>query len=312
MTYVHTPVLLDEIVTLLDVKQGDVVVDCTVGGGGHARLLAERIGSNGTIIGIDRDHESILASGKALALSKATVDLHHGHYKDIKAILHEKGHGQVAAILFDLGYSSYHVDQSGRGFSFRTEEPLDMRYDVTGTDATAEHIINTFSEKQLTDLLWKYGEEKHSRVISERIVKQRTVKPIRTTADLIAAVVPDGLVKQKQKQIHPATRTFQALRIAVNEELRDLPASLGDAIDLLQPGGRIAVISFHSLEDRIVKRVFRDRTKDCICPPEIPECRCDTVPALRIITKKPVTASQEEITRNPRARSAKLRVAQKI
>ncbi len=317
--YAHKPVLRNEVIEQLAPQPGAMVIDGTLGGGGHAHDLIERIAPDGTYIGIDLDTAAIENAHQTLtefaAQQQVAIHFAHENFSHIAQVAHDFHYTQVDSILADLGFSSYHVDQSKRGFSFSKDEPLDMRFDPESDGITAEKIINTFPEAELARILWEYGEEKFSRRIAAEIVKQRKETHIKTTAELLEVIrraAPQKHTKQKQKPIHPSTRSFQALRIAVNDELGNLRTLLKESLPLLKPGGRIAIISFHSLEDRIVKQFFQQESRDCICPPEIPVCVCEHKAQLRIVTKKPIMALPQEIFINRRARSAKLRVAEKL
>ena len=283
MTY-HTPVLLKEVVALLQPHRGGVYVDATLGGGGHATELLQASAPDGRLIGLDRDEEALVASRERLKEWGARVELVRANFGELEETLMNVGLTAVDGIVFDLGVSSRQFDEPTRGFSFQREGPLDMRMD-RNTGQTARDVLNTASEKELADIFYLYGEERRSRSIAKRIVAAR---PIETTVQLADLVGP------RHGRIHPATRVFQALRIYVNDELGNLKRGLESASRVVKSGGRIAVISFHSLEDRIVKRYFKE------------------TPTLRIITRKPVTAAEEELETNPRARSAKLRVAEQI
>lgn len=291
------PVLLKEVIDLLDPKVGEIFIDATVNGGGHARAIAERVGPAGKVIGIDWDSEVIRESRmKNQELGVKNIDLICDTYINIKKIAESRGIAKVDGILFDLGFSSYHVDRAGRGFSFLRDEPLDMRYSTDRNTLIAERIVNTWSQDEIAELLWRDGEERWARRIARGIVDTRTAHRIvssKALADIVAASIPH----RAMSRIHPATRTFQALRIAVNHELESLDEVLPLAEDMLARGGRLSVISFHSLEDRRVKKFFRDREKQ---------------ESLRVITPKPISAGREEIRINPRSRSARLRGAIKI
>lgn len=286
---VHLPVLPDEVLTLLDPAHGATVVDGTLGGGGHARLLAQAVGPKGRVIAVDRDLAAVERA--SAALEGLPVETHHANYADLPEVLAACGATAVDGILLDLGLSSDQLEDQQRGFSFESEGPLDMRFDKTRGEPAAR-LIERLSPEHLADLIYQYGEEKMSRRIARRIVTQRQQAPIKTAAQL-AAVVRSAVGRHYEKRIDPATRTFQALRIAVNEELKWLEVALRRLPDCLAPGGRLAVISFHSLEDRRVKHAFRDHDQ------------------LEPITKKAVRAQPEELERNPRSRSARLRVAQR-
>jgi 16S rRNA (cytosine1402-N4)-methyltransferase len=309
VTY-HTPVLVDAVVAALQPQPGGSYIDGTVGGGGHAAALLQHSHPDGRLLGIDADPQALQASQHHLATHAAGIaperyTLRHGTFGELGMVAQVAGFAAVDGILLDLGVSSHQLDTPARGFSFNADGPLDMRLDTT-QDATAADLVATMDERELADCIYHYGEERHARRIARRIVARRQQQPIETTADL-AAVVTSALPApaRRAQRIHPATRTFQALRIAVNRELETLEAALPQAIELLRVGGRLAVISFHSLEDRIVKTVFRAESGYGSSGGDEQQVR------LRIITKKPLTASEAEIGRNPRSRSAKLRVAER-
>jgi 16S rRNA (cytosine1402-N4)-methyltransferase len=267
--------------------------------------------AHGWLIGIDQDVQAIEHAGQRLASFPVKLSLIHGNFRDIDTILKELGVDQVDGLLYDLGVSSPQLDQAERGFSYQHDAPLDMRMDQS-QDFTAYDLINTYSEEQLADIIFRYGEERFSRRIARAIVKKRESGPITTTgelADLIKSSIP---AKARQKGPHPAKRTFQAIRIAVNDELSAFSESLSRGIPLLKQGGRIAVITFHSLEDRICKLFFKQQSDPCVCPPGLPQCVCGKQPTLKIVTKKPIIPARDEVEHNPRARSAKLRVAEKL
>lgn len=304
----HTPVLLNETLDLLNLREGMNVVDCTLGLGGHAKAMLEKIGSKGKLMAFDADETNLMNAKSRIVNRKSKIDFVHANFEHLKEKIKEYKFPKPDAILFDLGISSPHVDMAERGFSFRKEGPLDMRYDQT-QQLTAEIVINSYNEKKLADIIYEYGEERLSRVIAKKIVEARRKKRIKTTTELADIIA--GTVKGRQK-IHPATRTFQALRIYVNRELEVLESALHQAVDAIAKGGRIAVISYHSLEDRIVKNVFRYYTQNCICPKELPVCQCNFKKTLYLLTKRPIIPSGIEVSANPRSRSAKLRVAEKI
>ena len=286
----HVPVLLSEVLALLDPQPGDRVLDATVGGGGHARELARRIGSRGILVGVDRDDNAIDAARDALSDVEATVYLKRANFSELEGELDECGQDEVDVALFDFGMSSMQVDDGERGFSFRNDGPLDMRMDRREA-TTAEDIVNETPEDELADLIYRLGEERESRRIARAIVRERLKERIRTTVRLAALI--ERAKRNRRGRIHPATKVFQALRMAVNREIESLTAALEAAWRRLAPGGRMAAISFHSIEDRIVKNVFRDKAK---------------AGEAELLTKKVVRASEEECERNPRSRSAKLRV----
>jgi len=306
----HVSVLLEETIAGLKVKPDGIYVDCTLGGGGHSQAILERLGSKGVLIGIDQDLEAIQTARQRLINYPARFEAVHANYKELTKIVNEIGYLAVDGVLFDLGVSSYQLDNAERGFSYKQDAPLDMRMDQTNP-LTAEDLVNNLSEDELADIIWRYGEERWAKRIAKFIVERRTIKPIKTTGqlvDIIKAAIPAGA---RREGPHPAKRTFQALRIEVNKELEVLEKALEDAAKLLNKGGRIAVITFHSLEDRVVKEKFKELAKGCECPPSFPVCVCGKKPTLRVITKKPVVPSAEEIEANPRARSSKLRIGEK-
>lgn len=304
----HRPVLVREVIALLQPKQGGTYLDATLGGGGHSAEIAKRIGPSGTLIGIDRDREAVEYARKRLEGFAGRKFFVEANFRDLKSILDSLGISELDGALFDFGVSSHQLD-SARGFSFSREEPLDMRM---GTDArSAQQIVNEYAEFDLARVIRNYGEERYARRIARAIVEQRANKPIRTTAEL-ADIVASAIPKSgRSRDIHPATRTFQAIRVEANAELEAIEAGLPAAIDALKVGGVIAAISFHSLEDRIVKATFRRFAGKCQCPPRLP-CVCGARKSIRVITRKPITPSAEETASNPRARSAKLRAAVKI
>lgn len=307
---IHRPVLSQEIVSLLDPRPGGVVVDGTVGLGGHAEALLQAE-SGVTVIGIDRDEEALRHAANRLSPFKERVRLIHGNYRDLGEHLDVLGIDTITGFLLDLGLSSLQLDTADRGFSFRHDGPLDMRMDTTQS-MTAAELVNHSSEDELVRILRDYGEERFARRIVRVILAVRAKELIETTgrlAEIVHSAIPR---KFHPKVIHPATRTFQALRIAVNEELANLKEGLEAGLQAIAPGGVIAVISFHSLEDRIVKGFFRYKALSCTCPPDFPVCVCDKKVEMEIITRKPIRPSPEEVAKNPRARSAKLRVARKL
>lgn len=302
----HIPVLVREVVDWLAVRAGGTYLDVTVGGGGHAVAVLEASAPDGRLLGLDRDPEAVRRATERLSVYGDRVSVVHASYRDLLEIAHLQGCSPADGVLFDLGFSSWQIDSARRGFAFSAEGPLDMRYDPS-TGATAADLVNDLSEMALADLLFRYGEEARSRQIARAIVAAR---PIYTTLGLAELI--ERVVGGRRSAIHPATRTFQALRIAVNEELAALESALPDAVKLLRAGGRLAVIAFHSLEDRIVKQFVQQSSRDCICPPDYPVCTCNHKRTLQRVTRKPITPSQVEIAANPRSRSAKLRVAEKL
>lgn len=304
----HKSVLLAEVIQVLQPHPGGIYIDGTVGAGGHAAAILEASAPDGQLFGLDRDQSAVKLAGQRLAEFGSRVHLVHSNFDQLRQVATQHSIPRAHGILLDLGISSMHVDQAERGFSFMADGPLDMRMDPTA-GPTAADLVNHLPEKDLADLLYQYGEERQSRRIARAIVKARPIRRTRELAQVIASAV-GGRRAGSQGRIHPATRSFQALRIAVNDELADLEQALPQAIAWLQPGGRLAVISFHSLEDRIIKQYFRQESQDCICPPEQPVCTCGHKATIDIITKRPITPSLQEIAENPRARSAKLRVVE--
>jgi 16S rRNA (cytosine1402-N4)-methyltransferase len=304
----HKPVLLKEVLKYLDPQANQNFVDCTVGAGGHTAAILERTAPKGRVLGVDWDKEAI---GRALDTAGhfgTRLILVNDSYVNVKSIIAEKKFGPISGIVIDLGFSMDQIQTSGRGFSFQRDEPLDMRYSLENT-MTAAKILNQYSEEQLTRIFRDYGEERSARKIAAKIVGERKKQPILRTFQLVQLVLS---VKKPVKRIHPATQIFQALRIAVNDELHNVLSVLKDLVDAMEVGGRLAVISFHSLEDRIVKQYFQQEAKDCLCQPEVPTCVCGHLAKIKILTKKPVTPSEREIEDNFHSRSAKLRVVEKI
>ena len=307
----HVPVLAEEVRGLLAVRPGETVVDGTFGAGGHSRLLAADLQGSGRLIAIDRDPTVKPYFDRVKAtLPGVQMRFLRGDYALVLAQLAANG-VQADAILLDLGLSSMQVDRPERGFSYATDAPLDMRMDPSG-EPSAASLVATSTEKELETIFRRYGEERYARQIARGIARRRTEQPIERTGQLVDVVRSSIPTPARFGEGHPAKRVFQALRIAVNDELGSLEAGLPAAFEMLRPGGRIAVISFHSLEDRIVKQFFRDRAKGCTCPPEFPVCVCGREPELRIVTPKPLRPSQREVDENPRASSARLRSAVKL
>jgi len=302
----HEPVLYHEIIHFLRPHSGGRYVDCTLGSGGHARGILEASHPAGQLLGMDVDPSALAMAKKYLEPFSERIKLLRASYVTLSQQIEALGWENVDGILFDLGMSAMQIEVAERGFSFLREAELDMRFDPD-TPLTAADLVNTLPERELAELLFKFGEEPQARRISRAIVKAR---PIQTTLQL--AEIVSVVSRHKKREIHPATRTFQALRIAVNRELEALQMTLPQAIASLAPGGRLAIISYHSLEDRIVKQYFQSESRDCICPPEQPVCTCGHKASIKVITRKPVRPSQEEMTRNPRARSAQLRVAERL
>jgi 16S rRNA (cytosine1402-N4)-methyltransferase len=306
----HRPVLPAETMELLAPRPGETFLDGTVGGGGHARLILEATSPDGRLIGLDRDQAALRKTAQVLAPFGKRVILRHANFAAAAQVLQELGIDGLDGMLFDLGVSSHQLDETGRGFSFRGDAPLDMRMDPT-TGPTAADIINSVDADELVRIFREYGEERYARRIAREIVRVRAEGAILTTrhlAELVRRSVPGGMAPAR---IHPATRVFQALRIEVNRELDYVRAGVSAAIDLLKPGGRLAVISFHSLEDRIVKRIFQEESRGCVCPPRLPTCICGHTPRVEMLVRKGVRATPEELAVNPRARSAILRAARR-
>ena len=307
--YGHQPVLLEECLAALDIKPGGTYLDGTLGRGGHSLAILRRM-DTGRLIGIDRDRTAIEEAGERLAAFGGRVRLVHGNFRDLGDILRDLGAGGLDGMLFDLGVSSPQLDEPRRGFSYMHDAPLDMRMDAAAA-LDAKQVVNQWSYEELRRVLYEYGEERYAPQIARAIVRWREDRCVETTGELVEIIrsaMPAQALREKQ---HPAKRSFQAIRIAVNGELEALPPMLAAAADGLAPGGRLAVITFHSLEDRIVKQTLRTLATGCTCPPEFPVCVCGKKPKLKLITRKPVTAGPEELERNPRARSAKLRVAER-
>lgn len=308
MTY-HTPVLLQEVVELLQPCRGGLYVDCTLGGGGHAEEILRAAGPDGKLIALDWDMEAQESSRERLRGYGDRVQLVRANFAEVEQVLMSIGVTAVDGMMFDVGVSSRQFDEPSRGFSFQREGPLDMRMN-RDSGVTAQEVLSNESVEELTRIFRVYGEERRARAIAQRIERERAVRPLETTADLVRVV--ESVLGPKRGAIHPATRVFQALRIHVNRELENLQHGLRGAVNMLKSGGRLAVISFHSLEDRIVKQFFVQMSTGCVCPPALAACACERKEVLRVITRKPVTATEAEVRQNPRARSAKLRVAEKI
>ena len=309
MEFKHKSVLLDETVGGLNIKPDGIYVDGTLGGAGHAIEVCRKLSAKGRFIGIDQDQDAIIAASERLAPYKQATII-RSNYCYMVQELAARGIYKVDGILLDLGVSSYQLDNEERGFTYRVDAPLDMRMDESAA-LTAREVVNTYSYEELRRILFEYGEERYAPAIAKRICQHREQKPIETTlelADIIRSAMPASALREKQ---HPAKRSFQAIRIAVNDELGELPPMLDAAEKNLEPGGRLAVITFHSLEDRIVKKKLQELAQGCICPPEFPVCVCGRKPKVKLITRKPIVSGEEELAENPRARSAKLRVAEK-
>ena len=311
MEFSHIPVLYNEVLTGLNIKPDGVYVDGTLGGAGHSAGICERLSGEGMLIGIDRDEDALRAAAEKLEPYRCQKRLVKSCFADIKAVLSELGIAKIDGALLDIGVSSFQLDNVERGFSYMHDAPLDMRMDRSAS-LTAEDVVNGYTEAQLAGIIRDYGEERWAARIAQFIVRERSKRRITTTfqlVDIIKAAMP---ASARREGPHPAKRTFQAIRIEVNDELGQIQRASEDFIDVLAPGGRFAVISFHSLEDRIVKEVFAKRLNPCICPPDFPVCTCGRKADVRKVTGKPVEASEKELEENPRARSAKLRIIEKI
>lgn len=306
MDFVHIPVLLDEVLEGLDIKPEGIYVDGTVGGAGHSREIAKRLTGKGLLIGLDRDPDAVAAAGSRLSEYPAKV--FHCNYDEMKSVLDSLGIDAVDGVLMDLGVSSHQLDTEERGFSYHADAPLDMRMSQTGF--SAEELVNTWSESAIAKILFEYGEEKFARSIASKIVKARETEPIKTTMQL-AELVKSGVPQKVRREKNPCKKTFQAIRIAVNGEFEHLERGLEAAFGCLKHGGRLAVITFHSLEDRIVKKQFAKWCQGCICPPDFPQCVCGREPEGRLVNRKPIIAGDSELAENNRSRSAKLRVIER-
>ena len=312
MPFKHIPVMLPQVLHYLNCKQGKIYVDCTLGGSGHARAICEKIVPDGVLIGIDQDIDAIQNATEVLKQFDLSIHLFHENFVHLPELLKQLRIAAVDGILLDLGISLHQLESSGRGFSFNKEEPLDMRMNIEAS-TKAEDLINSMEEKSLRNVFQEYGEERWAGQIARKIVKQRQRKAIRSSAEL-AQIICDAVPKKASfnQKIHPATRVFMALRIAVNRELERLDLFMENVADLLNPKGRLCVLSFHSLEDRIVKHRIKALEKTCVCPPDFPKCVCTQKKIVRSLTKKVVRPAKDEIEINPMARSSKLRAFEKI
>jgi 16S rRNA (cytosine1402-N4)-methyltransferase len=307
----HLTVLKMESIEGLHIHPDGIYVDCTLGGAGHSEEIARRLHPEGMLIGLDQDDKALAAAGERLKGYDTQIRLVKRNFRHFRSVLDELGIDKVDGVLFDLGVSSPQLDEAERGFSYHSEAPLDMRMDQQG-ERTAWQVVNEWSEDDLTAIMYEYGEEKFSRRIAKAIVKQRESRPIETTTEL-AEIIKEAIpAATRRTGPHPARRTFQAIRIAVNEELDVFEDALKDVIPSLRVGGRVSVITFHSLEDRICKQTYQKFAAGCQCPSDFPKCACGIEPTIKIITRKPILPSEEEIENNPRARSAKLRIAEKL
>jgi 16S rRNA (cytosine1402-N4)-methyltransferase len=311
LEFLHETVLLEETVDAVRPQDGGRYIDCTLGGAGHSRRLLERSAPTGVVLAFDQDPKALANAQTILAEYRNRVQLVHANFRRVREVVERMGFHPVDGVIFDLGVSSPQFDEAERGFSYRFDAPLDMRMDTTSEGITAADLVNEADEEELARIFFEYGEEKFSRRIAKLIVRTRSHHKIESTqelAELIKEAIPAAA---RRTGPHPARRVFQALRIAVNDELGALEEALDGAFSILKPGGRLAVITFHSLEDRIVKHMFMDWAKGCICPPEFPVCQCHREPQGSLVTRKPILPTEAEVAANSRARSAKLRVIEK-
>ena len=311
MEFKHTSVLFNECINGLAIKPDGIYVDGTLGGGGHASGICQNLSKNGTLIGIDRDRDALEAAGNRLAEYECKKYFVQSNYSDIKEVLEELEIEKIDGALLDLGVSSFQLDNPERGFSYMHDAPLDMRMSQDD-DFTAYDVVNDYDAKELTEVIRKYGEERWASRIADFVVKARKTKPIETTSELVDVIKAAIPAAARRTGPHPAKRTFQAIRIEVNDELGQLERAVDEFCDVLAPGGRLCIISFHSLEDRIVKEIINKRINPCTCPKEFPVCVCGKVGDIKKSSNKPILPSEEELENNPRARSAKLRIAEKI
>ncbi len=307
MKFSHVPVLLTQTIDGLDIKPDGIYVDCTAGGGGHSSAIAAKLSNKGRLISLDRDPDAVKAASERLS-AFGNAQVIHRNYSELDKVLDELGIDAVDGILMDLGVSSYQLDEESRGFSYHSDAPLDMRMSQTGMSAA--DLVNTFDEQQLAKIIFEYGEEKFSRRIASNIVRAREKAPIETTLQL-ADIIRESVPQKARRDKNPCKKTFQAIRIAVNGEFDHLSEGLDKAFDALRPGGRLAVITFHSLEDRIVKQRFAGWCKGCICPPDFPQCVCGRKPQGKLVNRKPLEADEKELESNNRSRSAKLRIIER-
>jgi 16S rRNA (cytosine1402-N4)-methyltransferase len=307
MEFLHIPVLLDECINGLDIHPGGIYVDGTAGGAGHSSAIARKLCGEGRLISLDRDPDAVAVASERLSVFP-NAQVIHRNYSQMREVLDELGIDRVDGILMDLGVSSFQLDENSRGFSYHSDAPLDMRMSKAGLSAA--NVVNTFSEQQLAKIIFEYGEEKFSRRIASNIVAARENAPIETTLQL-ADIVRNSVPQKARREKNPCKKTFQAIRMAVNGELDHLSKGLDEAFYSLKIGGRLAVITFHSLEDRLVKQRFAGWCKGCICPPDFPQCVCGRVPEGKLVNRKPIEAAPDELERNNRSRSAKLRIIER-
>ena len=310
MEFHHVSVLLNEVIEGLNIKENGIYVDGTLGGAGHSLEIVKRL-KDGKLIGIDQDLDALEKASKVLEPYQEKINLVHSNYENIQQVLDDINIPKVDGILLDLGVSSYQLDENTRGFSYNKDAPLDMRMDST-SEFSAWDVVNKYPKEELEGIIFKYGEERWAKRIAEFIVNEREIKPINSTLELVSVIKKAIPKKARMEGHHPAKKTFQAIRIEVNRELEVLECSIENMVNLLNSGGRLAIITFHSLEDRIVKDKYKELYKDCICPPNLPQCICDKKREIEIITRKPIVPSIDEIESNPRSRSAKLRIAEKL
>ena len=307
MEFTHIPVMLEECIEGLNIRPDGIYVDGTAGGAGHSSAIASHLNENGRLIALDRDPDAVAVATERLSVYKNAMVVHR-NYSEIRAVLDELDIDYADGILMDLGVSSFQLDEGSRGFSYHSDAPLDMRMSKEGMSAA--DVVNTYSEQELARIIFEYGEEKFSRRIASNIVSAREVSPIETTLQL-ADIIRDSVPQKARREKNPCKKTFQAIRIAVNGEFEHLSKGLEDAFHSLRAGGRLAVITFHSLEDRIVKQKFAEWCKGCICPPDFPQCVCGRKPQGKLINRKPIEAKEQELERNNRSRSAKLRIIER-
>ncbi|MBQ6252257.1 16S rRNA (cytosine(1402)-N(4))-methyltransferase RsmH [Ruminococcus sp.] len=307
MEFSHIPVMLEECLDGLNIRPDGIYVDGTAGGAGHSSAIAARLGEKGRLIALDRDPDAVAVATERLAVYK-NAKVFHRNYSEIRAVLDELDIGYADGILMDLGVSSFQLDEGSRGFSYHSDAPLDMRMSKEGMSAA--DVVNTYTESELARIIFEYGEEKFSRRIASNIVKARETAPIETTLQL-ADIIRESVPQKARREKNPCKKTFQAIRVAVNGEFEHLSKGLEDAFFSLKAGGRLAVITFHSLEDRLVKQKFAEWCRGCICPPDFPQCVCGHKPQGKLINRKPIEAKEQELERNNRSRSAKLRIIER-
>ncbi|MGO0062072.1 16S rRNA (cytosine(1402)-N(4))-methyltransferase RsmH [Brevibacillus fluminis] len=307
----HITVLKEEAVQGLNIRPDGIYVDCTLGGAGHSASIASQLGEGGRLIANDQDETALANAREKLASYGDRVTLVKSNFRHVKQVIEDLGLPGVDGVLFDLGVSSPQLDVGERGFSYNEDALLDMRMDLQAP-LTAHDIVNEWDEAEIARIIWEYGEEKFSRKIARKIIQEREKAPIETTGQLVEIIKEAIPAPARRTGPHPAKRTFQAIRIAVNDELAAFEEAVADAVAILNPRGRVSVITFHSLEDRICKQVFQRLAQGCICPPDFPQCGCGRIPVIKLITRKPIVPSESELEMNPRSRSAKLRVAEKV